>query len=306
MQKSPQSALEEVNRELINWSITRVEQYSGGRLSELSTQHWNDYEDFPGGHVCFPKTGYSVITKLLADGLDVRLNSKVTEINYQAKDFNIKVHIETGEVMEADLVVITVPLGVLKQSVVNPSQSAVIRFVPPLPEAKVQAISRLGFGVVNKVILKFAEPFWPQDKDFLGFCSEIREEFYFAFNILKHTGVPIIMFFNGIEFSNQIEEESDEAIISRVMQKLKLCFKSTSQLEAYHITRWRSDQYSRGSYTFLPVGSSNADILTLSQPLEERIFFAGEHTHEKCFSTTNGAFLSGIRAAQFCMATERE
>lgn len=42
-----------------------------------------------------------------------------------------------------DAVIITVPLGVLK------AQS--ITFDPPLPEWKQQAISNLGFGLLNKV-----------------------------------------------------------------------------------------------------------------------------------------------------------
>jgi lysine-specific histone demethylase 1 len=45
--------------------------------------------------------------------------------------------------LAADVALVTVPLGVLKKQALN--------FQPPLPEAKQEAINRLGFGVLNKV-----------------------------------------------------------------------------------------------------------------------------------------------------------
>ncbi len=48
---------------------------------------------------------------------------------------------------EADAVVVTVPLGVLKR----PDTDGGIRFTPPLTQRKLDAISRLGFGSMNKV-----------------------------------------------------------------------------------------------------------------------------------------------------------
>lgn len=60
----------------------------------------------------------------------------------------------------ADAVVCTVPLGVLKRNV--------IQFDPPLPEAKKEAIEKMGFGVINKVVLVFEKPFWNTEQSFFG------------------------------------------------------------------------------------------------------------------------------------------
>lgn len=49
-------------------------------------------------------------------------------------------------VYKADVVLVTLPLGVLKAS--SPPNSVV--FNPPLPEWKCEAIQRLGFGNLNK------------------------------------------------------------------------------------------------------------------------------------------------------------
>lgn len=58
------------------------------------------------------------------------------------------------EELVADAVVVTLPLGVLKAGKVS--------FSPPLPAPKLAAIGRLGFGVLNKVYLRFSKPFWEE------------------------------------------------------------------------------------------------------------------------------------------------
>lgn len=55
----------------------------------------------------------------------------------------VRVRTAAGEVLAADAVVVTVPLGVLK--------AGAITFRPPLPPWKQEAIGRLGFGDLNKV-----------------------------------------------------------------------------------------------------------------------------------------------------------
>jgi monoamine oxidase len=50
------------------------------------------------------------------------------------------------ETYRAEAVLVTVPLGVLKENVIT--------FDPPLPEEKQSAIERLGFGNLNKVKTK--------------------------------------------------------------------------------------------------------------------------------------------------------
>jgi len=79
------------------------------------------------------------------------------------------------------------------------------------------------------------------------------------------------------------------------------------------VTRWRSDQWARGSYSYVSVGSSGSDYDLLAAPViptkspephyskesEElpRLFFAGEHTIRNYPATVHGAYLSGLREA---------
>lgn len=68
----------------------------------------------------------------------------------------VRVHTDTG-VFEADAAIVTVPLGVLKRA---PHEAHAVRFQPPLPQRKLTAIKRLGFGCLNKVMLLFPYSFW--------------------------------------------------------------------------------------------------------------------------------------------------
>lgn len=54
----------------------------------------------------------------------------------------------------------TLPLGVLK-SIVNASNVQRNFFNPPLPARRCQAIERTGFGLLNKVILRYDHAWWP-------------------------------------------------------------------------------------------------------------------------------------------------
>lgn len=77
------------------------------------------------------------------------------------------------------------------------------------------------------------------------------------------------------------------------------------------IIRWRADPWSRGSYSFVAVGSSGNDYDILATPVipgnpgrnndmiknPPRVFFAGEHTIRNYPATVHGALLSGLREA---------
>jgi len=76
-----------------------------------------------------------------------------------------------------DVVLCTLPLGVLKQMTSanntnndngGKSVNNVVEFTPPLPEWKLSAINRLGFGNLNKVVLCFDRIFWDPNSNLFG------------------------------------------------------------------------------------------------------------------------------------------
>jgi monoamine oxidase len=57
----------------------------------------------------------------------------------------------------------------------------------------------------------------------------------------------------------------------------------------------------RGAYSYALPGHAAARD-TLARPFEQRLFFAGEATNARDFSTAHGAHDSGVRAAEEAIA----
>ena len=82
---------------------------------------------------------------------------------------------------------------------------------------------------------------------------------------------------------------------------------SSLQPKESHVTRWRQDEYARGSYSYVAAGSSGNDYDFLAAAVSParngplvprpRIFFGGEHTMRNYPATVHGALLSGLREA---------
>jgi len=77
-------------------------------------------------------------------------------------------------------------------------------------------------------------------------------------------------------------------------------------MESVYMHNWRGDPFSRGSYSYMPVGGLEAPA-ALAEPVEDTLFFAGEATNTAGHSgTVHGAIASGIRAAQEIIAWDRQ
>lgn len=108
---------------------------------------------------------------------NVKLNQTVEHISWQRP--KPLVRCADGSTYEADHVIVTVSIGVLKH--LNNL------FQPKLPDYKMNCIENIPFGCCQKIMLKFAKAWWPSDvKDFSfvwtpedreRFLEEIPEEF---------------------------------------------------------------------------------------------------------------------------------
>ena len=271
-------------------SGTLEHEYSGS-AHQLSAQWFDSAEEFDGDDVLFAQ-GFSVITDFLARGIDVKLSQVVKHIHWQQA--NVKVITQDGEFM-ADHVVITVPLGVL--------QSESVQFTPALPSAKRTAIAKLGMGVLNKCYLRFARAFWPPDVDWLEYIAARHGEWTEWVSLQRAANLPILLGFNAADYGREIETLSDQQIVASAMQTLKTLFGSAiPQPIDYQITRWASDPFARGSYSYNALGSTPEMRDTLAAALNSQLFFAGEASNKAYFGTAHGAYLSGLRAAKEVLA----
>jgi monoamine oxidase len=80
--------------------------------------------------------------------------------------------------------------------------------------------------------------------------------------------------------------------------------KNIPEPQAWQITRWASDPFALGSYSFNGIGASVEMRKLLAKPVEDRLFFAGEATERDYPATVHGAYLSGLREAQRILKME--
>ena len=59
---------------------------------------------------------------------------------------------------------------------------------------------------------------------------------------------------------------------------------------------WARDPFSLGAYCYGGAGAQAARA-ALAAPVDDKLFFAGEHCSEVDFSTAHGAYRSGVKAA---------
>jgi len=282
--------IKQVEWRILNWHFANIEGPCGADVSLLSLINWDqdDPYEFPGDH-CLIKQGYGHLVNSMAIGLDIRLGFKVESVDYQFKDGPIKISTNKGP-LEADIVIVTVPLGVLK--------SGQIQFIPSLPGEKVISIQKLGFGLLNKLVLFFSKCFWNPDEEYFGNTSVNRGEFYLFINMQKIVGAPVLVAMISGQAAYSIETLSGEEVVSRAMNILKNIFGPTvTNPTRAVITRWASDPFAMGSFSYVAVGSSGKDYEILAKSINNKIFFAGEATNRNYPSTVSGAYMSGTRVA---------
>ena len=282
------SALGDMDRRYLAYVLnTEIEHEFAADIGDLSIASISGGKDWPGHDALFPG-GYGQIVDVLAGGLDIRTGQAVTQIDYRESEIILST--ADGETFEAASVVVTVPLGVLKRGD--------IAFVPELPLAKRRAIGGLGMGVLNKTCLLFEDVFWPPEVELIGHVGDQPGQWAETVNLYAYTRQPILMMFNAGRYAAHIESMSDAEIASKALATLTGMYGSLPPLKDALISRWHSDPWSRGSYSYVPANSSWTQYAELAKPIGDRIVLAGEATHDEFPSSVHGAFLSGIRAAR--------
>jgi len=309
------------DRQIIDWHFANLEFANATPLTNLSLKHW-DQDDgfaFTGYHLTV-RNGYSCVPVALSEGLDIKLNTAVRQIRYSQGGCEVTTNNARNNTnpvtYKADAVLCTLPLGVLKQAIA-PNQTGapnMISFNPPLPDWKTEAISRLGYGNLNKVVLCFDRIFWDNTSNLFGHVGSTtasRGELFLFWNLYK---APVLLALVAGEAAAIMENVSDDVIVGRCIAVLKGIFGTTNVPTPKEtvVTRWRADPWSRGSYSYVSTGASGNDYDILATPIipgnpgkaendmvknPPRMFFGGEHTIRNYPATVHGAMLSGLREA---------
>lgn len=214
----------------------------------------------------------------------LRFNEAVAEVDYSAD--KVRLTTENGTVHEADKVLLTVPLKVL--------QDERIAFSPTLPTEKTAAIQSISFGDGLKMFFEFKERFYPDMLFFGNILKSFNADdkiFYdaaFGKNSKKHImGVFTI----NDKASEYIQLGAEEAMVARVLEELDEIFdgKGSAHYVKHAVQNWSANPYIRGSYSFNFEENQGKTIETLKQPLNDRVYFAGEALSWDHQATVHGA-----------------
>ncbi|MEM9878330.1 MAG: FAD-dependent oxidoreductase [Pseudomonadota bacterium] len=189
---------------------------AGTDWENLNVMSYAFQPNYGGDEVVFP-SGYAQLFEGLKGDYTMRLGQTVTAIKMDTDGVRLTV---SDQSLSFDAVVVTLPLGVLKQGSVS--------FDPPLPERKQKAIDRLGFGLLDKLYLQFDEVFWDPDVSWVETPETDLPpgQFNVWLNFHKLFGVPILMAFNGAGPALDLAKLSDEAHLARALSVLGSAYPS--------------------------------------------------------------------------------
>ena len=258
-------------------------------LNEISSQYALYEGYFSGNEVIFPQ-GYTQVVDTLTPELNILFNVHVEHI--QTNKHGVRVIDCSGNSYSAQHVICTVPLGVLKQDG--------IQFSPALPNILKKTINEMGFGVFNKLFFELEES--------LELIETHQKNSYFFqssecwLNLLDLSKIyhkPMYLILLGGDHAKKIENFTNHEVWDWLYHAFKATIrKLPAQPKNLWITQWGNDPYSLGSFSYPAVGHHREMAKPFMQPVENHLWFAGEHCHAEYPATVHGAYMSGIQIAE--------
>jgi monoamine oxidase len=251
--------------------------------------------------------GYSQVpeflaAKVLSAGGRIILNTQVQSIAWKRGEVELTCSVRDEiERINANRAVITLPLGVLQQGSV--------KFLPS-PQHILQTAHSLRMGHVRRIDLLFQERFWATWQDRTPHLQLEELSFLFAFTEIPSTWWTQLPSRNahltgwvGGPRADTLADLNEHELGTKVCEVLARLFKANpeqlhSLLLECHSHDWQRDPLSFGAYSYVPTGAISAPD-RMTEPVENTLYFAGEHTDTTGhWGTVHAALRSGVRAAR--------
>jgi monoamine oxidase len=288
------------------------------RISVKSLGVQQKAEDAAGGSSSYHvRGGYAQLTDYLAKrvvelGGEIRLGCEVLGVRWSEDE--VCVETSQGD-LNADLsaarCIVALPLGVLQQ--VNKEHGL---WMEPEPAAIAHA-QRLAMGDAERFTMVFRERWWTgapvldaKTLDAMSFLFTLQRmppvwwtghpETEALPTLTAWVGGPRAKTFRG-----KSAEELGAAACGVLAEIFGIAERTIREaLVAAYRHDWAADGYSRGAYSYVPVGEIDASA-AMAHPERGMIFFAGEHTDVTGhWGTVHAALRSGLRAAAQILAED--
>ena len=278
------TALEPGNRwnALLNAIGTYI---SGAELSRVSLADMDRYADTEVNWRVVE--GYGVTVASHGADLPMALECPVTRIDHSA----LRLKIETTKgTIKADRAIVTIPSNLIAA---DPDL-----FSPRLPK-KTEAARGLPLGLNDKLFLslEFADEF-EKDSRIFGSTDRTATATYH----MRPFGRAMIECYFGGTLAHDLEAAGERGFFDFASAQLTgiLGASFARRIRPITVHRWGLDPFARGAYSFAEPGKADYRTL-LAQPVDGRLFFAGEATSREDYSTAHGAYRSGIAAAELLL-----
>ena len=268
--------------------------------ADNSSLYWlSTDEDFEGDLFGdLPRRGYRSVVSAVADGLDIRCNTEAVAIEVDAG--GIRVACGDGSAEAGSHVIVSVPLGVLKKG--RP------RFDPPLPAPAQGAIEALGFGRYEKIARRFESAFWREDgiSHLIVFPAVEHEPTMWVFDLDDFGAGPVLcahLFHSITHYA--LDHPSAQAVEWLKAVLTDVFGRPVPEPVATVVTAWANDPFAGGAYSHCLPGDDLSMFDLLAEPVHGRVLLAGEHTQSGRPGYADGAYVSGLRAAERLGAQKR-
>jgi monoamine oxidase len=234
----------------------------------------------------FCRQGYGTLLAKLADGLPVRLSTPVTAIDWAHN----AVSVETPKgTLTARAVIMTASTNVLMGSS--------IRYRPGFPKRHLDALAKLSLGSLDHIALELEGNPLGLRPDDLVFEKAAGNR---TAALLAHAGgTPLCLIDVGGRFGKSLADQGEAAMVAFATDWLADLYGADVKkaVKRGHATRWSKEPYVLGASSVAAPGAQPGRRV-LMEPLNNRIWLAGEAVHETLWGTVNGAWESGERAAE--------
>jgi len=257
-------------------------------------------DDIDGGRIFRIANGYAALPRFLAEqvqsrGAEILLGSEVKTIRWREGRVTLQGTRSGGSFSySATCAVLTLPLGVL--------QAKAVQFDPYPRDLELQTAVRV-MGPATRLPLLFDRAFWTERAPGLSFLFA-RQRKIATWWTAAPDSAPLLTAWAGGNGAVDRFQGDHEAI---ALQELSTLFgldakQLRAMLRVSHHHDWQTDRFAYGAYSYVRAQGLRVSD-EMARPIEQTLFFAGEHTAlDGHWGTVHGAIGSGIRAARQILA----
>ena len=287
---------DQIDEDFVPYKLESAAIWNGKKLKPVPRAIRNFLYNFMPESKFKSSTWYDFVNENIAKDVthNIVYNSAVKSIDYLSEKVVVKT--SNGKTYEADKVLVTVSIGVLNSNDIN--------FIPELSPDKKKAIQSITFEPGFKAALKFSEKFYP---DAINCKVKNGEKVFYDIAFKKNVKTNILGFLcKGDETEKYYALKSEQEIINQLLKELDDMYDgkaSQTYMNEYLLENWGQYQFTQGTWT-QAFQEKKSTLTVLNQPLDNKVYFAGEINDTYKQMGVPGAILSGYCAADKLLTDE--